>query len=311
MRRRMRKILMRSLQARLFFCACILFFISVDAGAQKIDSILRKQEQEISYDSAYAVDTVTEADTTSVVDDEEKESHIYDSSARFFNWKQETDEIYYTRKLARNPSSEAAIAALKKDKAFWYIGEIEAFVAKKEEYLKHGDSLARARKLSDDQMLKKRDGFENHPWIRTALWAVIIGILLFALVYFISINKLSLFAKKDIVHKQTEDETAVNIFETEFDEMLAKARAEGNFRLMTRILYLQTLRLLSDKNIIRYSPTYTNLTYIDQLRSTDYYQDFFTITRHYEYVWYGKFDLPKEAYEKIETAIQSFQKRFT
>jgi hypothetical protein len=280
---------------KIWACVFILLFSSSDGKAQN--------------DTA---ETIVADSPSTYEGKESRKKHIYDSSDRFFNWKEEVAEIYYARKPQKNPNSDAALSEIKKDKDFWYIAEMEKFQSQKGMYLKRADSLSRLRKpVPQDRMLENRDSFEKYPWLRTLLWCIIIGILVFALVYFLTVNKLSLFARKD-THSQTgeKDETSVDIFQTPFDEVLAKARAEKNFRLMTRVLYLQTLRLLSDKNIIRYSPNYTNLTYLDQLRSTDHYMDFFTITRHYEYVWYGKFELPEEAYGKIETAIRSFQKRF-
>jgi hypothetical protein len=300
MKRHFLSILLKPVRSKIVICVFAAFLFSpVIYGQKNLDSIV----------------TVNQADADSAAhfeDNETREKHIYDTSDHFFNWKEDADEVYYARKLQGHPGSEAALQEMKKDKDFWYVGEMEKFQANKAYYLKRGDSLARLRKISsEDEMLKTSDGFENIPWLRAVLWIIIIGILLFALVYFLTVNKLSLFAKKDILHKIAgEEESGVDIFQTQFDDVLAKARAEKNFRLMTRILYLQTLRLLSDKKVIRYSPNYSNLTYIDQLRSTEYYQDFFTITRHYEYVWYGKFELPEEAYGKIETAIHSFQKRF-
>ncbi|MES2328966.1 MAG: DUF4129 domain-containing protein [Bacteroidota bacterium] len=239
------------------------------------------------------------------------EKHIYDSSENFFNRKEKADEAYGSYPLKDKKDADRALIELKKDKAFWYVGEIEKFQGRKMIYRRMLDSLAKMKQpLPDDEQLLD-DENSTQSLVSIILWILIIGILAFALIYFLAANKLSLFAKRDIVSQTTGDSDgpAINIFESPFAAMLLKAESERNFRLMTRILYLQTLRLLSDRNIIKYNPAYTNLEYLHQLRATDHYADFFTITRHYEYVWYGKFELTEPVYRQVEIAIRSFQNK--
>jgi hypothetical protein len=43
-----------------------------------------------------------------------------------------------------------------------------------------------------------------------------------------------------------------------------------------------------------------------QLSPTKYYQDFFRITRNYEYSWYGKFEVNEDAYRIIRQDFEQF-----
>lgn len=239
------------------------------------------------------------------------EKHIYDSSERFFNRKAHGDDPYYGSVLDTNRNAERGLEDLKKDKAFWYVGAIEKIQGRKVVYRRLFDSLNRLKQGPPDEQLLDEEDAARSPMVNTLLWILIIGILVFALVYFLAANKINFFSRRDIVSQANNDGNApgVNIFESRLDEMFSKAAAEKNFRLMTRILYLQTLRLLSDRNMIRYNPSYTNLEYLHQMHPSDHYLDFFTITRHYEYVWYGKFELDEPVFRQIENAIRSFHKR--
>ncbi len=76
-----------------------------------------------------------------------------------------------------------------------------------------------------------------------------------------------------------------------------------------RILYLQTLKMLSEKNIITYQADFTNMHYMQQLSQTLFYKDFFTITRHYEYVWYGEFAVSESAFDRIKNDFTSIQNK--
>ena len=57
---------------------------------------------------------------------------------------------------------------------------------------------------------------------------------------------------------------------------------------------------MAERNIIRYKQDNTNLDYLSQLSTTTYYNDFFRITRNYEYSWYGHFDVNENAYHVIK-----------
>ena len=84
-----------------------------------------------------------------------------------------------------------------------------------------------------------------------------------------------------------------------YRQELEKAIANQNYRLGVRLMYLHVLRMFSEKNIIQYKIERTNSDYLLQLFNTSYYKDFFRLTRNFEYVWYGKFDITPAAFEII------------
>jgi hypothetical protein len=45
------------------------------------------------------------------------------------------------------------------------------------------------------------------------------------------------------------------------------------------------------------------------MQKSKLYPIFFTITRHYEYVWYGKFDVSDNAFTSISKEIEQFQQQ--
>lgn len=82
-----------------------------------------------------------------------------------------------------------------------------------------------------------------------------------------------------------------------------------NYRLAVRLLYLQTLKHLSDKEIIDWQPNKTNLAYVAEVQNGQGYEEFTPLTHQFEYVWYGDFKLDKSAYEHIQLAFQQFNNR--
>ncbi len=82
-----------------------------------------------------------------------------------------------------------------------------------------------------------------------------------------------------------------------------------NYRLAIRLQYLELLKKLSDNGLIHFLPDKTNFEYLAQLRSSSYYDDFFTATRNYEYSWYGLFDISENMYQKINNTFQQLKQK--
>jgi hypothetical protein len=74
-------------------------------------------------------------------------------------------------------------------------------------------------------------------------------------------------------------------------------------------LYLQSLKKLSDKELILFSPDKTNNNYISELSGRDYQNDFYLLTHNYEYIWYGKFLIDVANYQQLKSQFISFNKK--
>jgi hypothetical protein len=74
-------------------------------------------------------------------------------------------------------------------------------------------------------------------------------------------------------------------------------------------MFLRLLKSLADKNIIQYKPDRTDFDYLMQLHSTGYYDDFFRLTRNYEYSWYGQFDIDHERFSVMRKDFDNFDNK--
>ena len=100
-----------------------------------------------------------------------------------------------------------------------------------------------------------------------------------------------------------------DIFEISYSKEINKAITSGNYRLAVRLMFLQLLKNLSERNIIEYTQDRTNFDYLLQLHQSSYYKDFFRLTRNYEFAWYGHFDINKEAFSSIKSDFETFNRR--
>jgi hypothetical protein len=144
------------------------------------------------------------------------------------------------------------------------------------------------------------------------LWILIILVFTGFLAWYLYSN---VFAKRNArlgeSPQTVTEEIPENIFEINFPLAINTAEEKKNYRLATRLRYLDTIRRLAEKNLITYSQGKTNFDYIMQLQSMVFYDSFFSLTRIFEYCWYGQFELDETLYARIRNDFLRFQEKLT
>lgn len=84
-----------------------------------------------------------------------------------------------------------------------------------------------------------------------------------------------------------------------FETMLHEALEQKNYNLAIRYWYLSILRTLNQKKLITYRPGKTNFEYLSEITDPDIASRFRTVTRNYEYAWYGQFPMTESSYREI------------
>jgi hypothetical protein len=102
-------------------------------------------------------------------------------------------------------------------------------------------------------------------------------------------------------------ESLENIHEIDFDEEIEKAIGQRNYRLAVRLLYLRSLKQLSDAQLIHWQIEKTNTAYLQELADNEQRQSFGLLTRQFEYVWYGDFFVDGQSFQNINTLFQDFK----
>ena len=176
--------------------------------------------------------------------------------------------------------------------------------------LKQDDDYWYADVAPGSKQKKEDENFSIAPWLKTLVWIIIVISMISAVVWFLMSSDIRLFRKPSAIVQQPGDDLVIeDIFSVDYDHEISRAIAERNYRLAVRLFYLRALRDLSDKEIIRYQHETTNSEYLAQLAGTYYYKDFFRLTRDFEYVWYGKFDLSDHAFTQVQNDFIQFNHR--
>ena len=138
--------------------------------------------------------------------------------------------------------------------------------------------------------------------------AVFSAVIIFVIIKLMGMDITLLFKGKPRVVEVPYSESLENIHEISFDDEIEKAIENHDFRLATRLLYLKTLKRLSDAGRIKWELDKTNSAYISELKHPVQKKLFSVLTREFEYVWYGGFPVDLPVFERIRDTFRDFNR---
>ena len=231
---------------------------------------------------SYAQDAKVHPSSDSVIIASPEEQALKNKSQRFSVIQPQDKTPVNSRQI-----SEADVNKLKQDDAFWY-----------------ADYKPQPRPVK-----KAGNNFFNS--VLTSQWLKIILFIIFAtaILWLVVSGDYKFFRKPSKTLQQKNADAGDNIFETDFEAEISDAIAANDFPQAIRLHYLQVLKELANKNIIQYSPDHTNLDFVQQLKKSRYYNDFFFLTRSFEYSWYGKLPVSEPAFKEIRSKFILFKQQ--
>ena len=266
---------------------CLLFFLSMTmlSAGQTVDTVYENEEDDTIYAEPPA---------------EEEES-----GSNYFIRKGMTGAGMDSIRLRHLPDS--FLSVLKASEDFQYGPK------KKEELDLQGVKPSQEGNKTTSTYVephRRRERISQQQWFQTLLWILIIGGFFAFLVIWLSGSNINLFRNRGRQIGDDEmEENSEDIFNINYQRDIDKAAAAGNYRLAIRLMFLRSLKKMSERNIIRYKQDSTNLDYLMQISSSEYYNDFFRITRNYEYSWYGLFNVREDMYRVIRTEFDQFDRK--
>ena len=137
---------------------------------------------------------------------------------------------------------------------------------------------------------------------RTTVWSVLVFIGLIVLVFAIfkirKMNKAGMFVRSS---NSGLDYTVghEDIHQISFENAIADAIEKKNYRLAVRLLYLQTLKVLTDKQAIEWKLNKTNSDYVREVSAKPWQSIFSKLTYQFEFTWYGEASVTPERFEVL------------
>lgn len=86
----------------------------------------------------------------------------------------------------------------------------------------------------------------------------------------------------------------------DINALIEEALKQKNYRLAVRYYYLLVLQKLSNKELIDWQFQKTNHDYIYEIKNEMLRKQFVSVTRIYDFIWYGNFDVNEEAFAKAK-----------
>ncbi|MFD2550570.1 hypothetical protein ACFSQP_01955 [Bizionia sediminis] len=100
-----------------------------------------------------------------------------------------------------------------------------------------------------------------------------------------------------------------DIKQINFDQLIAQALEDSNYRLATRYLYLKSLKTLANKQVISWHYDKTNTDYLNEISDENIRKLFKDISYIYDYVWYGKFAVSETDFNKNKSYFSTLNKQ--
>ncbi|WP_296312772.1 DUF4129 domain-containing protein [Winogradskyella sp. UBA3174] len=138
---------------------------------------------------------------------------------------------------------------------------------------------------------------------------ILLGFLVFLLIRFflkVNSNNLKIKAQQNGSVILTEEEQIIQ--NEDIPALIKEAINQQNYRLAIRYYYLLSLKYLSDGGNIIWQPQKTNDDYINEIEKNDLKVSFKNITRIYDYVWYGEFDVDVLKFETLKLPFETLNK---
>lgn len=175
----------------------------------------------------------------------------------------------------------------------------------------YGDDVAPPESLIGkflNWLFRKIGAFLNGPAYQS-FWRYVIMAAVAALVIYLAYKADYLgLMPSGVGNRSTLDYQTLkeDIHAIDFPKEIETATVQGNYRLAVRLLYLQTLKQLADRQLIDWKPDKTNTQYAFELANQPFAPEFNALTRDFDYVWYGNFPVSKEQFEQLRGDYVAF-----
>lgn len=247
-------------------------------AADAISTVEQKEAAEVAEDAEDVVVAAEEAEPV-------KEHYLWDQAVPAMA---DTMESYADYPLVLRGVPDTIMNVLKKDKDLQYV------IKKKQPPARNTFLENLFRAINDLLKLFPR-----------IIIFVVIVVFAWLLYRYLEQNGYLFRSGKDNAVKVVIEDEEVHTVDA-YQQQIEQAISDGRFRVAVRLLYLQTLQILMDKEVLTYSREKTNAAYLRSMMSTPWYKKFATLTLNYEYIWYGEIPVNNAQFNNLHSEFRQF-----
>ena len=149
-------------------------------------------------------------------------------------------------------------------------------------------------------------GAVNTNWGRVLLYAACLVVLVFVVMAILKVDGFKILFKgsetpsvKGVFHE--------NIHEMDFEVLIKDAAQRGDYRNAVRLVFLYSLKLLSDKHHINWEPGKTNHDYLNELKPGDVRTGLGELSFYFDYAWYGGFEITPPQFDTVNGIFKNWR----
>ncbi len=146
------------------------------------------------------------------------------------------------------------------------------------------------------------------PIGKILVYIIITAIIVYALLKLFKVDLRRTFystTDKGVLAYDVHDE---NIHEMDFDSLISKAIDKKEFRNAIRLIYLASLKHLSDNHLIQWQPGKTNHDYMAEIAEEELKGGFGQLSYYFEYAWYGDFPISEVQFTNVHQLFNNLRK---
>lgn len=139
---------------------------------------------------------------------------------------------------------------------------------------------------------------------------IIIIVAAAGVIYFILKSQFANVIRKEPTEKRSYvEELDIRVSENVLEEKWKHAKNNKDWRNAIRYAYLISLKKLDEKKLIQWKEWKLSEDYVQELKHTEWKQDFTDMTKFFNYSWYGQGELHQEGFQKFEGLHHDFLSR--
>lgn len=150
------------------------------------------------------------------------------------------------------------------------------------------------------------EGAVTTNWGRVISYVLGIAVLVIVIMMLLKVNAFKVFYSGDgatVQHNVIEE----NIHEMDFEKLIQQALDQKDYRKGVRLIFLFSLKMLSDKHLIDWEQGKTNHDYVDELKHAELKSGFNELSFYFDYAWYGNFAINAETFSKVQAVFSEWR----
>jgi hypothetical protein len=152
-------------------------------------------------------------------------------------------------------------------------------------------------------------GAVSTNWGRVFSYILGLALVIVLIMMIIKVNAFKIFYSGQGVSTIPYHALHEDIHGMDFEKLIQEAIAARDYRKGIRLLFLNSLKMLADKNFIHWEQGKTNHDYLSELTAADLKEGFKELNYYFEYAWYGNFRVNHEMFLKVQLAFTNWRQR--